>query len=102
MDAAIKQFGGVIDMPFPVIDPHASLNTVQILAEKTFEMIKSMKIYDLRIHIMGEFTFSYNLIKHFQENKIPCFASTTVRNAIMNPDGTKTSAFEFLNFRPYY
>ena len=53
------------------------------------------------IHVMGEMTFTYNVVKEFAENGYNCFASTTKRNVVEHEDGTKTSTFEFVQFRNY-
>lgn len=101
-DAAILQFGGILDMPFPEIDPDASLEQVQQLARETFDSIMALQIPDLSIHLMGEFTFCFQAINLFANKGIFCFASTTKRSVAFNSDGSKTSIFEFRFFRPYF
>lgn len=102
MDAAIKQFGGILDMPFPQIDPALSFEEVQVLAQEIFQEIVSQELPDISIHIMGEFTFCYCLIRKLENAGIPCFASTTSRSVEIKPDGSKSSVFNFFNFRPYF
>lgn len=101
-DAAIKQFGGILDFPFPNISPSASLIEVQDLAMSVFKQILALEIPNLSIHLMGEFTFCYQLLKLFEIQKIKCFASTTIRVVTIKPDGMKMSVFQFKEFRPYY
>lgn len=101
-DAAIKQFGSIMDMPFPKIDPALSLTKVQVLANTIFEEIVLLNLSDLSVHIMGEFTFCYSLIRKMENAGIKCYASTTIRTFVMNADGSKTSVFNFHSFRPYF
>lgn len=101
-DAAIKQFGGILDMSFPEIDPESSLEEVQALAREVFEKIKSMKISDLSVHVMGEFTFCYRLLKLFEAEGIYSYSSTSKRISFINERGERLSQFVFQNFRPYY
>jgi len=101
-DAAIIQFGGVLDMPFPLIDPIATLEEVQILAEEMLEMIHAKQLPALSVHVMGEFTFCYSLLKLLEQEGIGAYASTTKREVVVDEAGVKTSVFLFIKFRPYY
>lgn len=91
-DAALKQFGGILDFPFPIIEPTASLCEIKKLVSQTLDRIILLHIPDLTIHIMGEFSFCYHMIKSFEQKGIRCFASTTVREP----------KFTFVMFRPYF
>jgi hypothetical protein len=51
---------------------------------------------------MGEFTFTYQFVKEMEKRNIPCVASTTERIVTDNPDGSKTTVFKFVQFRPYF
>ena len=101
-DAAIKQFGGIVDMPFPLIDPEASLESVQGLAEEMYERIIALKLSELSLHVMGELTFCYALLKILEHTGITAYASTTQREVLVNESGVKTSIFRFFKFRPYF
>lgn len=101
-DAAIKQFGGVLDMPFPMIDPNATLEEVQSLAEETFEAINALHLTGLSVHVMGEFTFCYAFLKLLEQQGIDAYASTTKREVRIDESGIKTSVFLFFKFRLYY
>jgi len=50
---------------------------------------------------MGKFTFTYQFFKEMEKRSIPCVASTTERIVTENPDGSKTTLFKFVQFRPY-
>lgn len=100
--AAASLYGDVIDWPFPVVQPSASHDDIQRLAEDVHGAIAN-KFGDkvAAVHIMGEFTLCYALVSLFKKNGIRCLASTTERTSIDNPDGTKTSTFNFVQFREY-
>jgi len=49
---------------------------------------------------MGEMTFSFRLVQKLKSAGILCIASTTERITEQIGD-TKTSRFEFIQFRPY-
>lgn len=103
--AAATEYGDVIDMAFPNIDSEASETEIDCLVFQYWEKIQDVAqdclIGDLAVHIMGEQTFCYRMIKLLNDNGVPCLASTTKRDVVENPDGTKTVKFEFCRFRIY-
>jgi len=125
--AAAREFGAVEDMPFPQIDPNASLDDVARIAheyaEKCEQVLKarSDELNALSdpsgsgtesrttntpnaIHLMGEFTFTYQFVKEMEKRGILCVASTTERIVTEDTqDPTKkTTIFRFVQFRPYF
>lgn len=100
---AAQVFGEIIDIPFPNINP--SLDKKGICSEcdslihEIFEITKGDT--NSVIHVMGEMTFTYNLISKLKKIGYTCLASTTKRIVQNNPDGSKTAFFEFVQFRPY-
>ena len=102
---AIANNGPIIDMIFPNIDPNMESSDVIDLAEDYFSnVINLISEYEadyVVFHIMGEMTFTYNLVKLLKENGYHCYASTTKRNVIEKEDGSKVSVFEFIKFREY-
>ena len=101
-DAAIAQFGDIADFEFPAIDPNMTLFQIKQLADHVVKQVSEFQIPDLSVHVMGEFTFTFNILLLFSKHEIPCYASTTMRTVEVNPDGSKTSVFRFVTFRPYY
>ncbi|MFH0988540.1 MAG: CRISPR-associated protein [bacterium] len=106
-EAAEQQFGAVEDMPFPQLDPGASLEAINAVVDdyltKCTERLKTAKTDAANaIHLMGEYTFSYQFLKKMEALGIPCVASTTERIVTNNPDGSKTTVFKFVQFRPYF
>lgn len=99
--AATEQFGGVIDVPFPNIDPHATSKEVRDLVEDYIE-IALVNHGDIKhIHIMGEMTFVHRFVKRVMPDGIKCYASTTERTVLEEADGRKTVQFKFIQFRAY-
>lgn len=92
----------VMDIPFPNIHPAA--NTGQIATQamlQTEEFEKLSLDNKVILHIMGEMTYVYNVVKRCERMEIICVASTTERLSVENPDGSKTVKFQFKQFRQY-
>jgi len=116
--AANSQFGTIIDLPFPQINPEGANYEVDRLASEFAEKILEINFNhkmkraetddgvfssnSLTVHIMGELTFCYAMIQKLQIAKIPCVASTTARNSEIDENGNKISVFEFVRFRKYF
>lgn len=100
IDAALKEFGNIEDLPFPVVDASQTTDEVERLVDE-YEM-KVRKADPTAIHIMGELTFTYALVNRLKAAGYRCVASTTKRIVAENGNGTKTSHFEFVQFRDYF
>ena len=104
--AALKMVdnGPIIDVTFPSIEPELEYSDVIDLAKDYFtkvtNLINEYEVDYVVFHIMGEMTFTYNLVKILNDNGYHCYASTTKRN-VVEKDGVKTSVFEFVQFRKY-
>lgn len=98
IQAALKQYDSVEDLPFPQINPAWTSDQVLRLAEE-YE-IKIRKISPTAVHVMGELTFTFALVSKLQSIGIPCIASTTKRNAT-EEGNIKQSVFEFIGFRDF-
>jgi CRISPR-associated Csx2 family protein len=104
MQAAAEQFGKVVDVPFPDIDPEWEVEQIEQLAQAYLERIEKIAVEHQAkpsVHLMGEYTFCFALVRKLQTIGINCVVSTSQRQATMNPDGTKTIMFNFVQFRPY-
>src|SRR5690554_5103742 len=77
---AIAQYDRLEDLPFPKIDPNWSAEEVKHLAA-IYEK-KILEINPKAVLIMGEFTFTYQLLQRLKELDIPCIAATTERKVI--------------------
>jgi CRISPR-associated Csx2 family protein len=104
IQAAAEQFGEVVDVPFPDIDPQWNAEQIEQLADEYLLKIEKMAVEHQAkptVHLMGEYTFCFALVRKLQTIGINCVVSTSQRQATLNPDGTKTIAFNFVQFRPY-
>lgn len=98
---AARSYGEIVDMAFPVIEPILTKEDVLRLVKIYTEMIMDNRDGKTVVHVMGEMTFTYNLVNALKELGITCLASTTERNTVMTPDGKKISEFKFVQFREY-
>lgn len=105
---ATKNNAKLIDIKFPNIDPEATTSDIDHLVEEYINIIltnigNTTKLDGVIVHIMGEMTFTYRMVEKLQNYYgIKCVASTTKRIVEENEeDGTKTSKFEFVQFRNY-
>lgn len=99
---ASLDYGELLDMPFPQIDPNASDEELLILVQDCVHKIVSLEdSKSITVHIMGEMTFTYMVVARLKELGIKCVASTTERKTSYSEDGTKISEFSFVKFREY-
>lgn len=97
-DLAIELFKEVKDMPFPQISPALDSASLDILVKEYEHKIR--QISPSVVHLMGEMTFAFRLVQRLKSIGISCIASTTERITEQVGD-TKTSRFEFVQFRAY-
>jgi hypothetical protein len=106
MNAAIQQYRNVKDITFPNILPTATTEEVQRMAKSYVHQIQILAQNETNqpfaVHVMGEMTFIYRIVLLLHRSNIKCIASTTERNTIENPDGSKTFLFNFVRFRAYF
>lgn len=98
---AARQYGEIVDLSFPIIEPTFTRDDIMSLVRESSEVIMGIKDDDTVVHVMGEMTFTYNMVNTLKELGVTCLASTTERNTIMTPDGKKISEFKFVQFREY-
>ena len=100
---AARAYGEIIDMPFPVIDEMADETYIEALADEYLQKILELaKDKNVIVHLMGELTFTFALLKRLQGYGIPCIASTSKRIVREETAGRKTEViFQFERFRRY-
>ena len=101
LSAAQEAYGGVTDLPFPAIDPTWTKQEIQTLAEQYVATILGMSPVPEAVHLMGELTFSFALVKLLKARGITCVASTARRQVVEKAPGHKEAIFEFVQFRAY-
>jgi len=108
--AAQEQYGEIVDLPFPQIAPNADIDSVLELADeyvkKCLEMMHYTDVHTFdhkknMVHVMGEMTFTYNVVRYLSHHAIRAVASTTERISDVDDNGVKTSVFKFMQFRGY-
>ena len=104
LKVANDQYGEVLDIPFPEIEPEWDTHQVAELAEVYLEKIMTVargKHAEPVVHLMGEYVFCFKLVTLLKANDIKVLVSTSSRQSVMNVDGTKTITFSFVKFREY-
>ena len=97
-ETASQSYGTIEDLPFPQIPPEATSDDVHLLVEKYY--VKIRQLDPKAVHLMGEMTFTYALVRQLKAIGIPCIASTTHRT-VEEKDGKKIVLFDFIQFREY-
>lgn len=97
-----QTYGEVVDIPFPQVCPEATPKDIAKIAEETVVKVQNLvSPGDAAIHVMGEMNLTYRLVNSLLQLGYHCVASTTARVTVENPDGSKTSVFNFVQFRSY-
>ncbi len=100
--SAAREYGELQEIAFPNIDPELSKVNVQKEADACVTMIlETYPTENLTVHIMGEQTFSYHVVKQLQKAGVRCVASTTERIVEETEDHQKLVRFSFVQFREY-
>lgn len=92
----------IMDVPFPSINPSDSTGQLRTQAARQVREFEKLSLdHRVILHVMGEMCYTHNVVKLAEQAGICCVASTTERLSVENPDGTKTVAFKFCQFRQY-
>lgn len=102
-EEALRLFKSVEDMPFPQIDAEFSEADIRDLTEIYFQKIATYISFrsEVAVHLMGEMTFCFALLKRLQSFGVDCYASTANRNVRMSDMEEKIVKFDFVQFRRY-
>lgn len=99
---AAAVYGECVDIPFPNVNPLMDEDNVSHMAEEYAKRIMQMAAaVELTVHVMGELTFCYALIRKLQQAGVRCVASCTERDVTIAEDGSKQVRFHFTRFREY-
>lgn len=102
LQTAKEQFGEVIDIAFPNINPNDTEEEIKQLAKQYANTIlEKYNSENLVVHLMGELCFSFALLKLLQEKGIKVVASTTERIVKEMENQQKAVSFKFVKFREY-
>jgi len=100
---AASAYGTITDIPFPKIPPEADNEALQQLSDTYCQLIEErlhMVEEPSAIHLTGEPTFSFRLVKRLLQKGYKVVASTTYRQTT-EVGNQKTSVFHFVQFREY-
>ena len=99
---AAAVYGEVIDLPFPAIDEGGDEDYIAQLSHTYLQRIKEIGTPPLlTIHLMGEMTFCFALLKLLQQEGYTCVASTSKRIVDELKPSQKQVTFQFERFRRY-
>ena len=99
---AAQIYGNLEEIPFPSVSPDLTKPEMDFLIKSILSQISErISGKNATVHIMGEMTLTFALVKRLQAAGIKCVASTTERSVKEYGDGTKESVFKFVRFREY-
>lgn len=93
---AAQEYGRIIDVPFPTVDPQGDEAYIEMVANHYEEVI--MSYHPVAVLCQGEFCVAYQIISRLKKKGITVLAACSER--ITETSGNcKTSVFEFRRFR---
>lgn len=100
---ANESYGEIVDFPFPNVDPTGDETYIERLADECVAEIRSLsnQTENVTVHLMGEMTLSFAILKKISNLGIECVASTTERIVNEYEGGKKEVLFKFVRFRKY-
>lgn len=100
---AAEEYGKVIDMAFPAVDPMLDSKQLDQLVEEYYQKVLSTEC--TVVMLQGEMTFTFRLVTRLKAAGILCVAACSKRDVKerKKPDGTieKSVVFDFCGFREY-
>ena len=100
---AARQYGDIIDMPFPRIDPLASTKDIAQLAQDYAGRI--IALHPTAVLCQGEFIYCHALVERLLAVGITVLAATServVEESYHDGVNEKTVNFRFVRFREYF
>ena len=102
LDAA-RQYGRIIDIPFPEVNPFAESEEIALMADACVEKIRDFE--EPTVLVQGEFTLVFAVVTRLKEEGIRVLAASSERQVVemKSEDGAliKKSVFRFRRFREY-
>lgn len=100
MEASL-QYGECVDISFPQIAAHSTEEEIKELVNIYFNKIVSQaEECKVTVHLMGELTFSFQLVQRLNKCGIRCIASCADRNVVQEGE-LKKVIFDFVRFREF-
>jgi hypothetical protein len=106
LEAASQEFGKVMDLPFPFIDPTAGSTEIADIArqwhQKILSLLQEAPVKETNaVHVMGELSFCFALVSALVKSGIRCIVSTSQRVSETLGDNSRKQSFTFERFRNY-
>ncbi len=102
---ALRIYSTVADLPFPVVNPEWGEEEISALVKEYIEqclgLLHGSTDKYKAVHVMGEFTFTYAVVKGLSKSGVACIASTSERLVTEEQPGRKTIIFRFVRFRRF-
>lgn len=99
---AAKEYGEIVDLPFPEVEAAADENHIRHMADEYLQKVKQLANgRTATIHLMGEMTLTFALVKRLQNDGFSCVASTSKRIVNETEPDYKEVVFQFEKFRRY-
>ena len=96
------KYGTILHLDFPDVDPTGGRSYIDNLSDEYLLEVKKLAGKEkATIHIMGEMTFTFSLLKKLQQHGFECIASTSKRIVTEDNNGHKDVTFIFERFRKY-
>ena len=99
-----RQYGDIIDMPFPIVDPDAGPAEIDMIADACVEKIRAFE--EPTALVQGESTLAFDIVARLNMEGIKTLAACSERQVVesKSEDGTairKSVIFRFRRFREY-
>ena len=95
---AAEEYGDIIDLPFPMVEPEVDEETISNLASKCVDSI--LKFSPAAVLCQGEFTLCFAVVQMLREKGIRTLAACSKRS-VREYGNRKVSEFHFVQFREY-
>ena len=96
--AAAREYGDIVDIKFPEVDPRSSAEDIRSMGMEYTEMI--LEYAPAAVMCQGEFTLCYTVINELKKNNVKVLAACA-RRMVEEKDGVRIARFEFEGFREY-
>lgn len=102
-EAAKILYGEVLDIAFPSVDPDGDVDYIENLANEYVDKVCLLAGGDktCTVHLMGELTLTFAILKKLTKLDMECVASTSERLVKEFENGKKEVTFSFVQFRKY-
>lgn len=96
------KYGNIIDLPFPEVEASEDEAYISRLAQAYLDKITDLTGYkSATVHIMGEMTLTFAMVKRLQAAGYTCIASSAQRVVQELPNHEFLKTFRFVRFRQY-